>query len=97
MGAAAAEWQSRLAAALGGAPTEQKVSRLLETILAYVEAWEAAEGLVLAGGKVVRWRALDGSGVLCAPVQYPRWETDPVLAHAVEARHAVRVATSDDF
>lgn len=39
MGAAASEWQSRLAAALGGAPTEQKVSRLLETILAYVEAW----------------------------------------------------------
>ncbi|MCB0885364.1 MAG: DUF2397 domain-containing protein [Propionibacteriaceae bacterium] len=39
MGAAASEWQSRLAAALGGAPSEQKVSRLLETILAYVEAW----------------------------------------------------------
>ncbi|MCC6434805.1 MAG: EAL domain-containing protein [Acidimicrobiales bacterium] len=48
-----------------------------------------AEVLVLSGGKVVRWRALDGSGVLCAPVQYPRWETDPVLAHAVEARDAV--------
>lgn len=39
MGTAAAEWQSRLAAALGGSPTEQKVQRLLETILAYVEAW----------------------------------------------------------
>lgn len=39
MGAAAVEWQSRLAAALGGSPTEQKVQRLLETILAYVEAW----------------------------------------------------------
>ncbi len=39
MGTAAAEWQSRLAAALGGSPTEQKIQRLLETILAYVEAW----------------------------------------------------------
>ena len=39
MGAAASEWQSRLAAALGGSPTEQKIQRLLETILAYVEAW----------------------------------------------------------
>jgi uncharacterized protein (TIGR02677 family) len=32
-------WQSKLAAALGGAPDEDKVTRLLETILAYVEAW----------------------------------------------------------
>lgn len=39
MGTAAAEWQSRLAAALGGSPTEQKIQRLLETILSYVEAW----------------------------------------------------------
>ncbi|MFT3888863.1 MAG: DUF2397 domain-containing protein [Arachnia sp.] len=39
MSAAASEWQSRLAAALGGTPSEQKVARLLETILAYVEAW----------------------------------------------------------
>ncbi len=39
MGAAASEWQSRLAAALGGSPTQQKIERLLETILAYVEAW----------------------------------------------------------
>ncbi|WP_051208068.1 DUF2397 family protein [Propionicicella superfundia] len=28
-----------MTAALGGAPTEQKVTRLLETILSYVEAW----------------------------------------------------------
>lgn len=39
MGAAASEWQSRLATALGGSPSEAKVRRLLETILAYVEAW----------------------------------------------------------
>lgn len=39
MGAAASEWQSRLATALGGSPTEQRIQRLLETILAYVEAW----------------------------------------------------------
>lgn len=39
MSSAATEWQSRLAAALGGAPTEAKVTRLLETILAYAEAW----------------------------------------------------------
>lgn len=39
MAAAAAEWQSRLATALGGSPSETKVTRLLETILAYVDAW----------------------------------------------------------
>lgn len=39
MGAAASDWQSRLATALGGSPTEAKVTRLLETILAYVDAW----------------------------------------------------------
>ncbi|MDR0284107.1 MAG: DUF2397 domain-containing protein [Propionibacteriaceae bacterium] len=35
----ASSWQSKLAVALGGAPDEGKVARLLETILAYVEAW----------------------------------------------------------
>lgn len=39
MATSAATWQSKLAAALGGAPDEAKVTRLLETILAYVEAW----------------------------------------------------------
>ncbi len=39
MAASASTWQSKLAAALGGAPEEVKVTRLLETILAYVEAW----------------------------------------------------------
>jgi uncharacterized protein (TIGR02677 family) len=39
MAASASTWQSRLAAALGGAPDLAKVTRLLETILAYVEAW----------------------------------------------------------
>ncbi|NLE97762.1 MAG: DUF2397 domain-containing protein [Propionibacterium sp.] len=39
MSAAASEWQTRLAAALGGSPTEAKVTRLLETILAYADAW----------------------------------------------------------
>lgn len=39
MAASASTWQSKLAAALGGAPDEAKVTRLLETILAYVEAW----------------------------------------------------------
>lgn len=39
MATSAATWQSKLAAALGGAPDEEKVTRLLETILAYVEAW----------------------------------------------------------
>ncbi len=41
MAASASTWQSKLAAALGGAPDEEKVTRLLETILAYVEAWGA--------------------------------------------------------
>lgn len=39
MASSASSWQSKLAAALGGAPDEAKVTRLLETILAYVEAW----------------------------------------------------------
>jgi uncharacterized protein (TIGR02677 family) len=39
MARTASAWQSKLAAALGGAPDEAKVTRLLETILAYVEAW----------------------------------------------------------
>lgn len=39
MAASASIWQSKLAAALGGAPDEDRVTRLLETILAYVDAW----------------------------------------------------------
>lgn len=39
MSASAAAWQSKLAAALGGPPEEARIIRLLETILAYVEAW----------------------------------------------------------
>ncbi|HRA76736.1 MAG TPA: DUF2397 domain-containing protein, partial [Propionicimonas sp.] len=39
MSASASSWQSKLAAALGGPPEEARITRLLETILAYVEAW----------------------------------------------------------
>lgn len=39
MSGSAASWQSKLAAALGGPPEEARITRLLETILAYVEAW----------------------------------------------------------
>ena len=39
MSSSAATWQSKLAAALGGPPVESGITRLLETILAYVEAW----------------------------------------------------------
>lgn len=39
MSSSAATWQSKLAAALGGPPEEARIVRLLETILAYVEAW----------------------------------------------------------
>lgn len=39
MASSASTWQSKLAAALGGAPDVAKVTRLLETILAYIEAW----------------------------------------------------------
>ena len=39
MSSSAATWQSKLAAALGGPPEEAGITRLLETILAYVEAW----------------------------------------------------------
>lgn len=41
MARTAAQWQSRLAAALGGTPTEEKVSRLLHTVIAYVDMWGA--------------------------------------------------------
>jgi len=39
MSNSASIWQSKLAAALGGPPEEARITRLLETILAYVEAW----------------------------------------------------------
>lgn len=39
MARTAAGWQSRLAAALGGAPDADKVERLLETITNYVDMW----------------------------------------------------------
>jgi Protein of unknown function (DUF2397) len=39
MSASAASWQSKRAAALGGPPEGARIIRLLETILAYVEAW----------------------------------------------------------
>ena len=35
------QWQSRMAAALGGVPDQARITRLLETILAYVDAWGA--------------------------------------------------------
>ena len=35
------QWQSRMAAALGGIPDQARITRLLETILAYVDAWGA--------------------------------------------------------
>lgn len=68
MAASASAWQSKLAAALGGAPDEAKVTRLLETILAYVEAWGsgvdaysariAATLPTLRGWGAEVWRAL---------------------------------------
>lgn len=68
MSQAASEWQSRLAAALGGVPTHERISRLLETVLAYVDAWGA--GIDAWSGQIaqllpalravpdVQWRAL---------------------------------------
>lgn len=41
MSEAATGWQNALAVALGGSPTEEKVTRLLETILTYTEMWGA--------------------------------------------------------
>ena len=35
------QWQSRMAAALGGVPDQARITRLLETILAYIDAWGA--------------------------------------------------------
>lgn len=68
MSTTAAAWQSKLAAALGGAPDEAKVTRMLETILAYVEAWgsgvdahSATIGGLVAGVRALpdqTWRAM---------------------------------------
>ncbi|GAB3624153.1 hypothetical protein GCM10027418_22370 [Mariniluteicoccus endophyticus] len=41
MSEAATDWQNALAVALGGSPSEEKVTRLLETILTYAEMWGA--------------------------------------------------------
>lgn len=41
MSDAATQWQNRLASALGGSPSEEKVTRLLETVLTYAEMWGA--------------------------------------------------------
>ncbi len=41
MSDAAIQWQNRLAAALGGSPNQDKVARLLETILTYADMWGA--------------------------------------------------------
>jgi uncharacterized protein (TIGR02677 family) len=41
MAEAAASWQARLASALAGAPDEQKVAALQETLLRYIEMWGA--------------------------------------------------------
>ncbi len=39
MSDAATQWQTRLAVALGGSPTEEKTTRVLETILTYTGVW----------------------------------------------------------
>lgn len=41
MADAAAIWQSRMASALAGAPDEDKMGRLRETLMAYVTVWGA--------------------------------------------------------
>ena len=41
MSDAAVQWQTRLAVALGGSPTEEKTTRVLETILTYTDMWGA--------------------------------------------------------
>jgi len=51
MARTAATWQSRLAAALGGAPDQAKVDRLLSTIIAYVEMW--GSGVDVYSGRIV--------------------------------------------
>lgn len=68
MARTAAAWQSRLAAAMGGAPDQSKVERLLETIMAYVEMWgsgvDVYSGRIVAATRAfanlddVTWRAL---------------------------------------
>lgn len=45
-------WQSRLAAGLGGAPTEEKVARVRSTVLDYVEVW--GSGVDVFSTQIVR-------------------------------------------
>ena len=49
------QWQSRMAAALGGVPDQTRITRLLETNLAYVDAWGA--GVDAWSGRITACRA----------------------------------------
>lgn len=89
MSTTAAAWQSKLAAALGGAPDEAKVTRMLETILAYVEAWgsgiEAYSATI--GGLVARVRALPE----------PTWRAMALARVGTDAADHVIEAVTDEL
>ena len=75
MAEAAAIWQSRMAAALAGVPDEDKMRRLRETLLAYVNVWgsgidtysprvrEAVERLQQTQTPAAAWRAIALAGL----------------------------------
>lgn len=68
MARAAGRWQSRLAAGLGGAPSPEKITRLRQTVLDYIEVWGSgvdlhSEAIIEAADRLLRqepgtWRAL---------------------------------------
>ncbi len=93
MARAASDWQARLATALGGTPDEEKVHRMLETILAYVEAWGAG---IDANSSTIRrrlpelrslsettWRALALARVQASAPEHAVTETVDELRQSV--------------
>ena len=74
MAEAASIWQSRMASALAGAPDEEKMRRLRETLMAYITVWgagvdtyspriRAALGQLDAGATDADWRAMALAGL----------------------------------
>jgi uncharacterized protein (TIGR02677 family) len=74
MAEAASIWQSRMASALAGAPDEEKMRRLRETLMAYVTVWGAGvdsysprirDGLrrLRSGATDADWRAMAMTGL----------------------------------
>lgn len=95
MSTSAATWQSKLAAALGGPPEEARIVRLLETILAYVEAWGSGvdaytDGIAAAVDRLDALTAQAWRAMALARVQTSAGN-DTVDAATAGLQHAVGV------